>query len=127
MQDSHLFEYAIIRVVPRVEREEFMNAGVILYCPKQQFLQAEIVLDKEKLSVFSKTAAIEEIENNLQALKRICAGGKESGPIGQLDLASRFRWLTAMRSTVLQTSRVHPGFCKDANEKLKSLLEEQVL
>ena len=127
MQDSHLFEYAIIRVVPRVEREEFMNVGVILYCAKQKFLRAEIVLDKEKLSVFSKTMAIEEIENNLLALKRICAGGKESGPIGQLDLASRFRWLTAMRSTVLQTSMVHPGFCKDASEKLKSLLEEQVL
>ncbi|MBB5637934.1 hypothetical protein HDE68_003859 [Pedobacter cryoconitis] len=127
MQDSHLFEYAVIRVVPRVEREEFINVGVILYCAKQKFLQADIVLNKEKLSVFSGTADIVAIENNLEALKRICNGGKESGPIGQLDLASRFRWLTAMRSTVLQTSRVHPGFCKDADEKLKFLLEEQVL
>jgi len=127
MQDSHLFEYAVIRVVPRVEREEFINVGVILYCAKQKFLQADIVLNKEKLSVFSGTADIVAIENNLEALKRICTGGKESGPIGQLDLASRFRWLTAMRSTVLQTSRVHPGFCKDADEKLKFLLEEQVL
>ncbi|MBB6270308.1 hypothetical protein HDF26_000735 [Pedobacter cryoconitis] len=127
MQDSHLFEYAVIRVVPRVEREEFINVGVILYCAKQKFLQADIVLNKEKLSVFSGTADIVAIENNLEALKRICTGGKESGPIGQLDLASRFRWLTAMRSTVLQTSRVHPGFCKDADEKLKFLFEEQVL
>ncbi|RAJ35562.1 DUF3037 domain-containing protein [Pedobacter cryoconitis] len=127
MQDKHLFEYAIIRVVPRVERDEFMNAGVILYCAKQKFLQAEIFLNKEKLSAFSKTADIQEIEDNLQALKQICAGTKQSGPIGQLDLASRFRWLTAMRSTVLQTSRVHPGFCKDASEKIILLLEEQVL
>ncbi|KIO78091.1 hypothetical protein TH53_05730 [Pedobacter lusitanus] len=127
MQDNHLFEYAIIRVVPRVEREEFMNAGVILYCARQKFLQAEIILDKEKLSAFSPAADIEEIEQNLLALKRICAGGKEGGPIGLLDAASRFRWLTAMRSTVLQTSRVHPGFCKDPAEKLMLLLEEQVL
>ncbi|QNK63715.1 DUF3037 domain-containing protein [Pedobacter sp. PAMC26386] len=127
MQDNHLFEYAVIRVVPRVEREEFMNVGVILYCAKQKFMLAEIIVDKEKLGAFSRTLDIEEIENNLQALKRICAGGKDSGPIGQLDAASRFRWLTAMRSTVLQTSRVHPGFCKDAGEKLKQLIEEQVL
>jgi len=127
MQDSHLFEYAIIRVVPRVEREEFINVGVILYCAKQKFLRAEILLNKEKLNAFSKTTDIQEIENNLQALKQICEGGKQSGPIGQLDAASRFRWLTAMRSTVLQTSRVHPGFCKDASEKIMMLLEEQVL
>lgn len=127
MQDSHLFEYAIIRVVPRVERDEFMNVGVILYCAKQKFLQAEILLNKEKLSAFSKSTDIKEIEGNLLALKQICAGGRESGPIGQLDAASRFRWLTAMRSTVLQTSRVHPGFCKDASEKIIALLEEQVL
>ncbi|MBB6501554.1 DUF3037 domain-containing protein [Pedobacter cryoconitis] len=127
MQDSHLFEYAVIRVVPRVEREEFMNVGVILYCAKQKFLKAEIRLDTERLISFSGNIAIDEIEANLQALKKICEGGKESGPIGALDLASRFRWLTAMRSTVLQTSRVHPGFCKDAMEKLSLILEEQVL
>lgn len=127
MQELHLFEYAIIRVVPRVEREEFLNVGVILYSAKQKFLQSSFVIDEEKLRAFSSALDIEEVRENLNSLCRICKGGKDSGPIGQLDLASRFRWLTAMRSTVVQTSRVHPGFCNDPLGKLERLMNEQVL
>ncbi len=127
MQDSHLFEYAVIRVVPRVEREEFMNVGVILYCAKQKFLQCAFLLDENRLRVFSPTADPAELRSHLNSLSRICRGGKDAGPIGQLDAASRFRWLTAMRSTVVQTSRVHPGFCSDPAGKLERLMAEQVL
>jgi hypothetical protein len=127
MQEQHLFEYAIIRVVPRVERDEFINVGVILYCARKKYLTASYVLDEDRLKVFSAGLDIAEIRHHLDSLMLICAGAKNSGPIGQLDAPSRFRWLTAMRSTVIQTSRVHPGFCKDPESKLQFLLEEQVL
>jgi len=127
MPDRQLFEYAVIRVVPRVEREEFMNVGVILYCAKQKFLKAVFILDEDRMKAFAKDIDINTVKENLQAFTRLCAGGKDGGPIGELDLASRFRWLTAMRSTVLQTSRVHPGFCIDAAEKLNTIVAEQVL
>jgi len=126
MQESHLFEYAVIRVVPRVERDEFLNVGVILYCARQKFLKVVFVLNEDRLRAFSDRLDIQEIGEHLTALSHICRGSKEGGPIAELDLASRFRWLTAMRSTVIQTSRVHPGFCKDPAAKLDFLLEEQV-
>lgn len=127
MQERHLFEYAVIRVVPRVEREEFLNVGVILYCAKKKFLQVSFVINEEKLSAFSATLELSDLICNLDAIKRICAGTNEGGPIAQLDPASRFRWLTATRSTVVQTSKVHPGFCEDPQEMLNHLLSEQVM
>lgn len=127
MQEHHLFEYAVIRVVPRVEREEFLNVGVILYCPKQGFLQSKINLDIERLKAFSGMLDISEMEDYLAALSRICLGGKTAGPIGKLPIASRFRWLTATRSTVVQTSKVHPGFCTDAGLTLEKLFNQMVL
>ncbi len=127
MQDNHLFEYAVIRVVPRVEREEFLNVGVILYARKQNFLQALYKVDKTKWQAFSDKLAIDEVEEHLQAIERICKGGPDSGPIGQLDMASRFRWLTATRSTVVQTSKVHPGFCNNPAEAIQKLFEQLVL
>ena len=127
MQDNHLFEYAVIRVVPRVEREEFMNVGVIVFCKKQRFLQTKITLDKERLKVFAPTLDVEAVEKNLQAYARISEGKAGSGPIGQLDAASRFRWLTATRSTVVQSSKVHPGFCNDLPTAVDKLHAELVL
>lgn len=127
MQEKHLFEYAVIRLVPRVEREEFLNVGVILYCSGQKFLKAKYRLDRERLKAFSPLIEIGEIEDGLNAFCRISLGDKEGGPIAKLDPASRFRWLTATRSTVLQTSKVHPGFCDDADETLERLFEEMVL
>ncbi|MCO5935937.1 DUF3037 domain-containing protein [Mucilaginibacter sp. RB4R14] len=126
MQDRHLFEYAVIRVVPRVEREEFLNVGVILLCSKQKYLKMMYHLDRKRLRAFSYDLDIEALEENLLSLQRIAEGAKNSGPIGELDAASRFRWLTATRSTVLQTSKVHPGFCLNGDDSLTRLYEQLV-
>jgi hypothetical protein len=127
MQEKTLFEYAVIRVVPRVEREEFLNVGVVLYCAKQKFLQAIFALDEQRLKALSIDLDIDEVKQHLCAFEQICIGGKQGGPIGMLDMASRFRWLTATRSTVVQCSKVHPGFCKDAAETLNKLHQQLVL
>jgi hypothetical protein len=127
MQQKHLFEYAVIRVVPKVEREEFLNIGVILYCAKQRFLQARYLLDETRLLAFSRDLDLNELKDHLCAFERICIGETAAGPIGKLDMASRFRWLTATRSTILQTSKVHPGFCADASETLESLFQQLVV
>lgn len=127
MQEKHLFEYAVIRVVPRVEREEFLNVGVILFCKQQKFLHTLYQLNKERLRVFSPDIDLEEVEAHLHAFERISSGGANSGPIGKLDAAARFRWLTATRSTVVQTSKVHPGFCSDLPGAIAKLQEELVL
>ena len=128
MQDRHLFEYAVIRVMPRVEREEFLNIGIVLYCAKQKFLQIKYVLDEERLKSFSPALNVEELKEHLNSFERICAGDPNGGPIAKLDIASRFRWLTATRSTVLQTSKVHPGLCgSDAVETLNKLYTDYVL
>lgn len=127
MQEKHLFEYAVIRIVPRVEREEFLNVGVIVYCAKQNFLQAKIALDEDRMKAFCSKLDKDEVAGNLEALQRICIGGSDAGPIGKLDMPSRFRWLTATRSTVVQCSKVHPGLCTDATETLAKLFEQLVL
>ncbi|MEJ8800678.1 DUF3037 domain-containing protein [Pontibacter sp. H249] len=127
MQYKHLFEYAVIRVVPRVEREEFVNVGVILYCRGLGFLQTVYTLNEERLKAFSKDLEIEELQERLQAFERICKGRSEGGQIGQLSIAERFRWLTAARSTVVQTSAVHPGLCSNAQEMLDHLHSQLVL
>ena len=127
MQEKHLFEYAVIRIVPRVEREEFINTGVVLYCAKQKFLQMLFMLDKERIAAFAPLISIEEIHKYLCAFQHICNGEKAGGEIAKLPIAERFRWLTATRSTVVQTSKVHPGFCDDAGEMLQKLYEQLVL
>ena len=126
MQEKHLFEYAVLRVVPRVEREEFINVGVILYCQSQKFLKVLFHLNEEKLRIFCVETDAEELTNYLLALEKICLGGREGGTIGKLPLASRFRWLTATRSSVVQSSKVHPGLCNDAGETLANLFEQLV-
>ena len=126
MQQQHLFEYAVIRIVPRVEREEFLNVGVIVYCSKLQFLQVRFDINRERLNAFCGKIDLEEVEENLHAFERICAGGNGAGPIGKLDMPSRFRWLTAVRSTVVQTSKVHPGICSDPLEKINRLFQQYV-
>jgi len=127
MQENHLFEYAIIRIVPRVEREEFLNVGVILYCKKLNFLETKYILDEKRLLAFCDSLDITELQAYLSSFQKISKGVKEGGPIGSLDTASRFRWLTATRSTVVQTSKVHPGFCADADEALTHLYTQLVL
>ena len=127
MQGNHLFEYAVIRIVPQVEREEFINTGIIVYCRQEKFLQARFSLDEARLQAFAPRLDLEEIREHLCAFEHICQGTKEGGPIAGLDLASRFRWLTATRSTVVQTSKVHPGLCGDAGEMLLRLYRQLVL
>ncbi len=127
MQEDQLFEYAVIRVVPRVEREEFLNVGVILYSRSQNFLKALFRIDKDRLQSFSDKLDINEVEEHLHSFERICEGGPGSGPIGQYEIASRFRWLTATRSTVVQASKVHPGFCSNPGEALQKLFDQLVL
>lgn len=127
MHAKNLFDYAVIRVVPRVEREEFVNVGVILFCKVEKFLQIKYVLDSERLLAFSSELDLEVVKANLIAMEQICMGSKEGGAIGELDIASRFRWLTATRSTVLQTSKVHPGYTDNAANTLERLFCELVL
>ncbi|MBD1392567.1 DUF3037 domain-containing protein [Mucilaginibacter glaciei] len=127
MQDRHLFEYAVIRVMPRVEREEFMNVGVVLYCNKQKYLKMLYRVDTERLLALFNDIDIDGVEANLHSYQRICAGDKDGGPIALLDAASRFRWLTATRSTVVQSSKVHPGFCLDGEDTLTRLFNQLVL
>ena len=127
MHEKHLFEYAVVRVVPRVEREEFLNVGVILYCDKQKFLKFKFNLDEDRLRAFSTDIDIQELKENLNALGMISIGDSKSGPIAKLDLPSRFRWLTATRSTVLQSSKVHPGLCNEADKTLEKLYQSLVL
>jgi hypothetical protein len=121
MQEQHLFEYAVIRIVPRVEREEFLNVGVVLYCASRKFLLTKYILDKNRITYFSPNTDIVEIETYLMAFERISTGSKESGTIGRLPAPDRFRWLTATRSTVVQCSKVHPGLCSDPAEMLDRL------
>jgi hypothetical protein len=121
MQENHLFEYAVVRVVPRVEREEFLNVGVIVYCAKQKFLQTMYTLNDQRLQAFCDGLDITELKEHLRAFELVCMGSVEGGPIARLDMASRFRWLTATRSTILQSSKVHSGFCEDAYTALVRL------
>jgi hypothetical protein len=127
MPDNHLFEYAVIRIVPRVEREEFINAGVIAYCGRKRFLKVLFEVNERKILALYPDADIAAIRDNLISLQRIANGGKDAGPIGLLDTPSRFRWLTARRSTVVQTSQTHPGLCTDMDQVLERLYAELVL
>ncbi len=126
MQEKQLFEYAVIRVVPCVEREEFLNVGVIVYCAGQKFLQTIFELKEERLRAFSCNIDLDELQEGLRSFERVCTGGEDGGPIGKLPIASRFRWLTATRSTIVQTSAVHPGLCADAGETLIRLHNQLV-
>ena len=127
MQDRHLYEYAVIRVVPRVEREEFLNVGIVLFCKNKKYLQALYSLDRSKLQMLCDECDVEQLELNLKSFEKICRGDKDGGPIAQMDIPSRFRWLTATRSSVIQTSRPHPGLSEDLDKTLKRLFSELVL
>ena len=120
------YDYAIVRVVPRVEREEFINAGVILSCPAQAFLGARIELDERRLLALDAGVDIEEVRANLASIPLICAGGAPAGAIGKLSPRERFHWLVAPRSTIIQTSPVHSGRCQDPRAALDHLVQTMV-
>ncbi|MEK6304473.1 MAG: DUF3037 domain-containing protein [Acidobacteriota bacterium] len=126
MRDHYPYDYAIFRVVPRVEREEFVNVGVIVSCPAKHFLEARIELDEERLTTLDSTLDVESIRAHLATIPAICAGGEQAGPIGLLSQRERFHWLVAPRSTTIQTSPVHTGRCEDPTEVLEHLLNTMV-
>jgi Protein of unknown function (DUF3037) len=127
MQDKFLYEYSVVRVMPLVEREEFVNVGIILFCKKEKFIKMYFEVDEKKLRVFCKDIDLEQIILNLRSFEKITNADKDGGPIAQMDMASRFRWLTAVKSSVIQTSRPHPGLCADLEQTAKRLFEELVL
>lgn len=127
MPESYFYEYAIIRLVPRVEREEFINVGIIMYCKRPRFLKAKCFINRERLEQFNHELEVGDIENNLKAFHKICEGNKSGGPLAIEDEASRFRWLTAERSSSIQTSRPHHGFSTDLQQTLNRLHQELVL
>jgi hypothetical protein len=120
------FDYAIVRVMPRVERGEFINAGVILYCLTSRFLAAKVELDEQRLLALAPGVDVAMVRGNLEAIPRICAGGRAAGPIGQLPQKERWHWLVAPRSTILQTSPVHSGLCEDPAKALEHLMDRMV-
>jgi hypothetical protein len=122
----HAYDYALIRVVPRVERGEFVNAGVVVSCKAGRFLRARIELDEARLSALDPGVDLEAVRAHLAAFAAICAGGADAGPIGLLPARERFHWLTAPRSTIIQTSPVHGGRCDDADALVERLLEHMV-
>lgn len=121
------YDYAVIRVVPRVEREEFINAGVILSCPAQDFLEARLHLDRARLKALDATVDADLVEQYLAVIPQVCRGEAAAGPIGRLPMRQRFHWLVAPRSTIIQTSSVHSGLCEDAEAALAHLMQGMVL
>jgi Protein of unknown function (DUF3037) len=120
------FDYAILRVVPRVEREEFINAGVIVFCPEKDYLAVRIRLDAERLKALWPELDAELVADHLEAIRRICEGDAAAGPIAQLSRRERFHWLVAPRSTIIQPSSVHTGVC-EATDGMLDRLEKQLL
>jgi hypothetical protein len=126
MPTSHTYDYAVIRVVPRVERGEFINAGVIVCCATQGYLDARIELDETRLLALDPSSDIDAIKANLSTIPLICAGGPAAGPIGKLSVRERFDWLVAPRSTIIQTAAVHMGRCDQLGNALEHLLLRMV-
>jgi len=120
------YDYAVIRVVPRVERQEFLNAGVILWCQEQDLLEARVELDEPRLRTFDAAVDLDAVRRHLASFSIICAGGNHAGPIGKLPKRERFDWLVAPRSTIIQTSSVHSGRCHDVSLTLERLLDTMV-
>ena len=118
MQERHLYEYATIRFVPKVEREEFINVGIVLFSKRCKYLKSLYTIDENKLKLFS---------SELHVFDRICSGSKEGGMIASMDVPDRFRWLTAVKSSCIQVSRPHPGFSEDLDATLERLFKELVL
>ncbi len=127
MQERTLYEYAVIRVVPRVEREEFLNVGVVLYGAATKFLQVRYMVSERKLSCMAPQLDLAQVVEHLAVFERIAKGETTAGSIALLTVPERFRWLTAVRSTIVQTSKVHSGFCANYEEEVERLFGLLVL
>jgi hypothetical protein len=124
MRDLCSFDYAVVRIVPRVEREEFLNAGVILYCRERRYLGARIKLDPLRLAALAPDLDMGMLQAQLDLIPRICAGGPDIEPLDEMNQVERFRWLTSPRSTVVQVSPVHAGLCADPEGALEDLVSK---
>lgn len=127
MQDKVTFEYAIIRIVPKVEREEFFNVGVILFSKRKKFLGIKYHINTDKLKALAPELDIAVLNDYLNAWKLICDGKSSGGKIGTFEISDRFRWLAACRSTIIQSSKTHPGLCENPDAELKDMFEKYVL
>lgn len=127
MHDRALYEYAVVRLVPRIEREEFINIGVLFYCRKQRYAALFYHLDEQRCRCLSNDLDISQITGHLDSIQAICDGLPEGGDLARLDQTERFRWLTANRSTLIQCSAVHPGLCEDAETTHRELFDRLVL
>ena len=127
MHDRVTYEYAVIRLVPKVEREEFLNIGVILFSKRKKFLGIKYNIDEQRINAFSNEVDTDLIKKYLEAWELICKGGPEGGSIGACDLGFRFRWLVANRSTIIQSSKTHPGLCHDPEAVLADIFKRYVL
>ncbi|AZI31952.1 DUF3037 domain-containing protein [Kaistella carnis] len=126
MQEDKIYEYAVIRLVPKVEREEFFNIGLIMFSKREKYIRFEFHLCNEKFQSMKSKLDYEDIAQNLENFKNVANGQKEGGPIAVLEIPERFRWLTAVRSSVIQTSRPHPGKTKDLDATFDRLFDELV-
>ena len=127
MHAHEVYDYAVVRVVPRVEREEFVNAGVILSCQRTGYLQAAMALDEARLLALDPTVDLDTVHRHLGSIIAICEGAADGGPIAQLPLRARFHWLTAKRSSIIQTSPAHTGLCMHTGDALQRILQRMVL
>lgn len=127
MHAHEVYDYAVVRIVPRVEREEFVNVGVILSCQLTGFLQAAIVLDEKRLLALDPNVDLETVHRHLGSIVAICEGRADGGPIAQLPMRSRYHWLTAKRSSIIQTSPSHMGMCTQPGEALARIMQRMVL
>ncbi|MBT30392.1 MAG: hypothetical protein CMO01_12095 [Thalassobius sp.] len=127
MQDRVTYEYAVIRLVPKVEREEFINIGVMIFSKPKRYIGIKYKIDEKKVKAFSEDLDIDTITSYLKAWEDVCEGAPKGGSIGEFDMASRFRWLTASRSTIIQSSKTHIGMCTNPAEVLQDLYEYYVL
>ena len=126
MHDKHMYEYAVIRYVPRVEREEFINVGLIMMCKRRRWLRVELWIDERKMAVHDCELTRDELAQQLSAFTLIGEGQREGGSIASLEAEERFRWLTAVKSACVQTSRPHPGITDNLDATFARLMEELV-
>ena len=126
MQEVNIYEYAVIRLVPKVEREEFFNIGLVLFSKKKKYIRVDFYLCPDKFKLMHSKLDFEEIQQNLINFQKVANGEKDGGPIAEMDIPERFRWLTAVRSSVVQTSRPHPGKSEDLDKTFERLFEELV-
>ena len=127
MHEKHLYEYAVLRVVPKVEREEFINIGLLLFCKRQKYLRIQYHIVPKKIQSICSEFDIDQLRQNIDSFVKIGSGKKEAGPIAGFEIAERFRWITAVKSSSIQTSRPHSGFSTDLDQTFEKLFTELVL